>query len=189
MTLEDELDNAKRMAEIDVNNLFHSIFQNSKSLNGAKLESAVLETKARIGVRVLVDKEAEQQDLPLLQNYADEFVVKFLGYLRTGVLQDTRPVNLLMARKSDKTARHIFNYGYIVEHTGPGNFQVRRGDLIFPIVRRYVHHQPHHDHAPTVAYVPSAQFSSVPYDARRREGILKVITVAVRDLFRAIRSY
>lgn len=137
MALDDELVHAKYRALQSAGHWLDSQLQKPKGLSAERLEATVLKIETGIGMAVLVDVDVTGEDLPFMQKYADKFVLDFLGYLRTPILQATDKVNFLMARKGDTRVRHILSHQYDVERVGPGHFQAKRENLVFPIIHKY----------------------------------------------------
>ena len=191
MALEDELVNAKRMAQRSANQLLELQFQELLGRSTSQLETTILKIEKGIGVAILVDTLNQKEHQPLLLEYADKFVVEFLGYLKTGILHNTQIVELLIARRRGKWASPLVADSYHVERTGPGHFQIKRGSLTFPIVRKYADHTQYRPPVVAAADTGGSQvYNNVPPQRGQdlpRESVFRVIVGTARDLYRAIR--
>lgn len=193
MTLDEQLVSAKKLAQEDVSQLLALKFQQSKGLSAARLETTILKTGEEntgreIKFHILVDRDVERDDLPLLQEYAHRFALEFLGYLRRGILYGTRNVNLLVGVKiKDNRTKPLFIYDYSVEQIIPLGYQARRDNSAFPISRKYAPRPP--ILSPDVAR--PREYSGRPVTSPERHpylGFVKGMLGAARDLYRAIRN-
>lgn len=184
------MESAKWNAQVDTNSLLLSLSRQSKNLSAAPLEIRVSKIDKGIGVRIFVGENAGQKDLILLGGYGDSFVVAFLGYLRTPTLQGTKKVSLSMHNRGANESNPLVTWQYSVERTSPGNFQVRNGNLVSPVIRKYPSYARIQALAAETSY--STQVHNQPdlpdYEILPHKGPLKVIVGTIIDLCRTLKE-